>query len=92
LRVARCRLTPPPEDNGDGSPKDIPHTFLVKSQRAEYLTTFSPAGAERFFPEVAPLVVAGQPPPSPTEPDQEQFARIAASYGIEIVGPPPTLD
>jgi quercetin dioxygenase-like cupin family protein len=74
------------------APKDIPHAFVVKSDRAEYLTTFSPGGAERFFPEVAPRVVPGEPAPPPSEPDPEEFARIAARYGIEIVGPPPTLD
>jgi quercetin dioxygenase-like cupin family protein len=74
------------------APKDVPHAFVVKSDRAEYLTSFSPAGAERFFPEVAPCVVPGELPPSPSEPDPEEFARIAANYGIEIVGPPPTLD
>jgi hypothetical protein len=65
---------------------------VVTSDRAEYLTSFSPAGAERFFPEVAPRIVQGEPAPAPSEPDPEDFARIAASYGIEIVGPPPTLD
>lgn len=74
------------------APKGVPHAFLVTSDRAEYLTSFAPAGAERFFPEVAPPVVDGEPSPSSSEPDPEEFARIAASYGIEIVGPPPTLD
>lgn len=74
------------------APKDIPHAFLVTSDRAEYLTSFSPAGAERFFSEIAPPVVPGEPAPSPRQPDPEEFARIAASYGIEIIGPPPTLD
>ena len=68
------------------------HAFLVTSDHAEYLTSFSPAGAERFFAKVAPSVVPGEPVPSPSEPDPEEFARIAASYGIEILGPPPTLD
>ncbi len=74
------------------APRDVPHAFLVKSDHAEYLTSFAPAGAERFFPEVAPRVVAGEPPPSPRQPDPDEFARIAANYGIEIVGPPPMLD
>ncbi len=73
-------------------PKGVPHAFVVKSERTEYLATFSPAGAERFFAEVAPRVVAGEPAPPPSQPDPEEFARIAASYGIEIVGPPPALD
>jgi quercetin dioxygenase-like cupin family protein len=74
------------------APNGIPHAFLVESEYAEYLTSFSPAGAERFFAEVAPRLVPGDPTPPPSEPDPEEFARIAASYGIEIVGPPPTLD
>jgi hypothetical protein len=37
-------------------------------------------------------LVPGEPAPPPREPDPEEFARIAAHYGIEIVGPPPTLD
>lgn len=74
------------------APKDIPHAFLVRSEYAEYLTSFSPAGAERFFPEVAPRLVPGEPAPAPSQPDPEEFARIAANHGIEIVGPPPTLD
>lgn len=72
--------------------KGIPHAFLVKSERAEYLTSFAPAGVEQFFPEVAPRVIPGEPPPPPTEPDVEKLARTATNYGIEIVGPPPTLD
>jgi quercetin dioxygenase-like cupin family protein len=74
------------------APKDTPHAFLITSDRAEYLTTFFPAGVEQFFAEVAPRVMPGEPAPSPSEPDPAEFARIAASYGIEIVGPPPTLD
>jgi quercetin dioxygenase-like cupin family protein len=74
------------------APRDTSHSYLVKSGRAEYLTSFAPAGAERFFAEVAPAVVPGEPPPPPTQPDPAEFARIAANYGIEIVGPPPALD
>jgi len=74
------------------APKGVSHAFVVTSDHAEYLASFSPAGAERFFAEVAPRVVPDEPAPSPTEPDPGEFARIAASYGIEIVGPPPTLD
>jgi quercetin dioxygenase-like cupin family protein len=74
------------------APKDTPHAFLVTSDRAEYLTTYSPAGVEQFFAEVAPRVVPGASAPPPSAPDPEEFARIAGSYGIEIVGPPPTLD
>lgn len=73
------------------APRKVPHAYLVTSDRAEYLTSFVPAGAEQFFAEVAPRVVPHEPAPPASEPDPEEFARIAASYGIEIVGPPPTL-
>jgi mannose-6-phosphate isomerase-like protein (cupin superfamily) len=81
-------------------PQGVPHTFLVTSERAEFLVTFSPAGTEGpsgfgvdgFFREVAVPVVPGQAPPEPTEPDPEDFARRMARYGIEMTGPPPTLD
>jgi quercetin dioxygenase-like cupin family protein len=73
-------------------PKGIPHAFLVRSQRAEMLVTFSPAGIEGFFVEVAPPVIEGEAPPPPTMPDQDEFVRLMAKYECEFVGPPPTLD
>lgn len=73
-------------------PRGIPHAFLVQSERAEMLITFSPAGIEGFFAEVAPPVIPGAPPPASTMPDQEEFVRLMAKYDCEFVGPPPTLD
>jgi mannose-6-phosphate isomerase-like protein (cupin superfamily) len=81
-------------------PMGVPHTFLVTSERSEMIVTFSPAGAEGplgsgvdgFFQDVAVPVQPGRPQPEPTEPDDpEDFTRKAAQYGIEMVGPPPTL-
>jgi quercetin dioxygenase-like cupin family protein len=82
------------------APKGIPSAFVVSSKRAEFLVTFAPAGIEGpagfgldgFFREIGIPVIAGEAPPEPTEPDPEDFARRAALYGCEIVGPPPTLD
>ena len=81
-------------------PMGVPHTFLVTSERAEFLVTFSPAGTEGpsgfgvdgFFQEVCGPITPGQAPPEPAEPDPEDFARRMARYRIEMVGPPPTLD
>lgn len=81
-------------------PMGVPHTFIVTSEQAEFLATFSPAGTEGpsgygvdgFFRDVATPVIPGQAPPEPTEPDPEDFARRMGQYGIEMVGPPPTLD
>jgi quercetin dioxygenase-like cupin family protein len=81
-------------------PKGVPHTFLVTSERAEFLVSFAPAGVEGpsgigldgFFREIGIPVIPGEPAPDPVPPDPEDFARRAAQYAIEILGPPPTLD
>lgn len=49
-------------------------------------------GVDGFFREVAVPVVSGEARPEPTKPDPEDFARRMLQYGIELVGPPPTLD
>jgi hypothetical protein len=36
--------------------------------------------------------VTGETPLAPTQPDPAEFATVAATYGIEIVWPPPTID
>ena len=70
-------------------PRDVPHTFLVSSDEARFLLVTEPGGFEDF------MRAAGEPaprleiPPPPTEaPDFEGLARLAASYGIDILGPP----
>jgi mannose-6-phosphate isomerase-like protein (cupin superfamily) len=81
-------------------PMRIPHAFLVTSERAETLITCSPAGTQGpagfgvagFFRDVAVPVVSGRAAPDVTEADPEELARKMAQYGIELVGPPPTLD
>jgi quercetin dioxygenase-like cupin family protein len=81
-------------------PKGVPHTFLVTSAQAEFCVTFAPAGTEGpagiglegFFREIGIPVVPGEARPEPIAPDPEDFARRAARYAIEILGPPPTLD
>ena len=80
-------------------PMGVPHAFLVTSERAETLITFSPAGTkgrmgygvDGFFREAAVAAVPGQAPPAPTEPDPEELAGLMIQYGIETLGPPPTL-
>lgn len=73
-------------------PKGIPHTYLVRSERAEFLATFTPAGTtEDFFAEIGIPVIEGQPHPGTVAVDPEDFARKAAAYSIEIVGPSPSL-
>ncbi|OBH92407.1 cupin domain-containing protein [Mycobacterium sp. E2733] len=73
-------------------PRQLPHAFLVTSPQARFLTLHTPAGFDGF------AVAAGTPvtdtamiPPGELPPDPAALAAMASSYGIEIVGPPPTL-
>lgn len=80
-------------------PMGVPHTYLVTSERAELLVAFAPAGMqgpegaglEGFFRDIGIPVVDGEAAPEPVPPDPEVFTHKAALYGIEIIGPPPTL-
>lgn len=70
-------------------PRDIPHTFLVSSEQARFLLVTEPAGLERFMRTLAEPATQLAIPPAATEPpDVEGMARVAAQYGIEILGPP----
>ncbi len=73
-------------------PKGAVHTWLVRSEDAEALITLAPSGLEGFFAEVGVPVVPGEPNPSQVEVDLEEMNRKAEAYGVEFVGPPPTLD
>jgi quercetin dioxygenase-like cupin family protein len=81
-------------------PRGVAVTYLVRSDQAEFLVTFAPAGMEGpsgigldgLFRQVGIPVVDDEAPPGPVAPDPEEFARTAALYGCEIAGPPPSLD
>jgi hypothetical protein len=70
-------------------PSGVPHAYLVRSERARLLVTFSPAGFEEFFVEMGIPVNGGEPPADPVLPSPGEFARRLAPYGCEITGPPP---
>jgi quercetin dioxygenase-like cupin family protein len=70
-------------------PRDIPHTFIVTSDEARFLLVTEAAGFEDF------MRAAGQPaerreipPPASEPPDIAALSQLAASYGIDIIGPP----
>jgi quercetin dioxygenase-like cupin family protein len=72
-------------------PQDIPHTFIVSSDQARFLLVAEPGGFEGFIRTLGePAARLEIPPPSePPSPEaMEAIVQVAASYGIEIIGPP----
>ncbi|MPY30168.1 cupin domain-containing protein [Streptomyces adustus] len=73
-------------------PKALPHAFVVTSPTARFLTLHTPGGFDTFTlqagsPAAPPyLVMPSDLPPL----DPAELAKAAASFGIEILGPPPT--
>jgi quercetin dioxygenase-like cupin family protein len=61
------------------APPGIPHTYRVSDDGpATWLVTSSPAGFERFVAHIGSL----------EKRDEAEMVAIAATYGIEILGPP----
>jgi quercetin dioxygenase-like cupin family protein len=73
-------------------PRGSVHTWLVRSDEAEMLLTLAPAGLERFFAEVGLPIRPGEGRPRQIAVDVEEMNRKAEAYGVEFLGPPPTLD
>jgi quercetin dioxygenase-like cupin family protein len=73
-------------------PRDVPHSYLVRSEHARALVTYAPAGVEQFFADMGAPVADPDRPPAPIVPDHDTFVREMARYGVELVGPPPTLE
>ncbi len=70
-------------------PREVPHTFAVASDQARFLLVAEPAGFERFMRELSrPAEALTLPPPASEPPDLGRMATVAASHGIEILGPP----
>jgi len=70
-------------------PRDVPHTFIVASEQARFLLVTEPAGFDGFFRAASEPAARMTIPPAPTEPpDIEGLTALAATYGIEILGPP----
>ena len=70
-------------------PRDVPHTFLVASDQARFLLVAEPAGFDAFFRAASEPATRLEIPPAPTEPpDIEGLTALAATYRIEILGPP----
>lgn len=64
--------------------RGVPHGF-VATEGAKLLWVCTPGGYLGFFEELA-MIPAGE-----GGPDFGALATVAAKYGIEVVGPPPSL-
>jgi hypothetical protein len=62
-------------------PRGLPHTFVILSLTARYLTLHTPAGFDEFVRAVSNLATGSGAP------DRVALARTAAEHGIEILGP-----
>jgi quercetin dioxygenase-like cupin family protein len=70
-------------------PRGVPHTFAVSSPEARFLLGVEPAGFENFMRALAePAKALSLPPPADKPPDITHLTKVAANYGIEILGPP----
>jgi quercetin dioxygenase-like cupin family protein len=73
-------------------PRGVDHTYIVRSDRARMLITFSPSGFEQFFvQEGIPACGEEEAPVGGVQPTPEEFVRRLAPFGCEVTGPPPSL-
>ena len=72
--------------------RNTPHAYVVRSQRARMLVTFSPSGFEEAFTDLGvPVDSSLEPPVETVMPSPEEVVAAFAPYGCEILGPPPSL-
>jgi quercetin dioxygenase-like cupin family protein len=72
--------------------RNTPHAYVVRSEHARMLVTFSPAGFEEAFTDLGvPVENSPAPPVETVMPSAEEIAAAFAPYGCEILGPPPAL-
>jgi quercetin dioxygenase-like cupin family protein len=69
-------------------PRDVPHTFMVTSDEAHFLLVVEPAGFEEFIRMLGQPAPSLELPPPGDPPDIAAVAQAAATFGIEIIGPP----
>ena len=70
-------------------PRNIPHTFVVSSNQARFLLGTTPGGFEKFVAAAGvPAERLDVPPPADGPPDIEALTATAATFGIQIIGPP----
>jgi mannose-6-phosphate isomerase-like protein (cupin superfamily) len=70
-------------------PRGVPHAHVITSQNARVLTIAMPGGFEQLFLD---LGVPALPDTTPPPLDRRTLEQAVARLGVQIVGPPPTLD
>jgi quercetin dioxygenase-like cupin family protein len=70
-------------------PRGVPHTFVVSSEESRFLLGVEPAGFENFMRALGePAKALSLPPPADRPPDIAHLTKVAADYGIQVLGPP----
>ena len=74
-------------------PRDTAHGFAVDSPTGRCLLLVTPGGFEHFFRQTGEPAGALDLPPAPLGPPSQdqvgELARVLASFGVELLGPPP---
>jgi len=70
-------------------PRGVPHTHVITSQNARVLTIAVPGGFEQLFVDLGVPAIPGTRPPAL---DRGPLEQAVARLGVQIVGPPPSLD
>jgi mannose-6-phosphate isomerase-like protein (cupin superfamily) len=73
------------------APRDVPHVYRVESPTARWLGIAAPAGFDEFVREAGETAPEDVLPPEGRVHDPGRLAEIAASYGIDLLGPPGML-
>lgn len=71
-------------------PRNVPHTFQIRSETARWFGIGTPAGLDQWFFETGEpaTTLTLQPPPS-APPDANAIIASLKAYGTDTLGPPP---
>jgi mannose-6-phosphate isomerase-like protein (cupin superfamily) len=72
-------------------PRDVPHTYVVRSERARMLVTACPGGVEQVMAGLGVPVTGPEPPADAVMPPMDELVGLFAGHGCEILGPPLSL-
>ncbi len=72
-------------------PRGVPHSYVITSDEARMLVTFSPSGFEEAFFALGVPVADHDQPDDSVFPPLDEVVRTLGAYGCEVVGPPPAL-